>query len=291
MQNAITLLTKAAEQGLPEAQRELGVIKVEMNSQSSLTEAVDLFESAAKQNDTLAMYYLGLCYERGLGVETNENKAAQCYKQAAMKGHPESFFNLACFYQFGRGGLTVSDELALELYKYAESKGVMESRERIEALQEIIPSPTCSVSERNTDGHDCLNESIERKAPAEVLLAHSSSSRRSLFRCFSTDFDLEDSMSDEDWQTEPKKNAKRSSTKKKSNKMSFNDSSKLRGGIFLDFSSSDDDDDVMFEIEKSVKGLHTVASGSSIVFEDVGLLSEDDDERYAAASHSIASIN
>mgnify|MGYP004460643461 CR=1 FL=1 len=44
------------------------------------------YESSAKQNYPDGQYYLGLCYENGMGCEKNESEALKWYKKAAYNG-------------------------------------------------------------------------------------------------------------------------------------------------------------------------------------------------------------
>jgi len=54
--------------------------------------------------DPLAQYYLGICMERGLGVNKNVNEAAELYLAAAGSNIPQAQHNLAVFYEHGCGG-------------------------------------------------------------------------------------------------------------------------------------------------------------------------------------------
>ena len=51
------------------------------------------------------MYYLGTCYENGLGVDKDDHKAAELYEQASKGGQMDATINLAVFYWHGRGGV------------------------------------------------------------------------------------------------------------------------------------------------------------------------------------------
>ena len=54
--------------------------------------------------DAEGCYYLGICYETGVGVEmSDDNKAAEYYQRAAELGHPDAQYNLAVFYEDGYG--------------------------------------------------------------------------------------------------------------------------------------------------------------------------------------------
>jgi len=54
--------------------------------------------------DASAMYYLGICHERGLGTACNEAKATELYRNAASCGHVGALHNLAVFFEIGIGG-------------------------------------------------------------------------------------------------------------------------------------------------------------------------------------------
>lgn len=81
-------LNKSAELGHPGAQYNLGVcydkgIGVEKDSKT----AISYFELSAAQNDSAALFYLGYCYYKGRGVEKNYNKASQLFQKSAECGN------------------------------------------------------------------------------------------------------------------------------------------------------------------------------------------------------------
>ena len=51
-----------------------------------------------------AMYLLGCCFEKGLGVEVNCAKAADLYARASHGQHPIAQHNLGVFFELGLGG-------------------------------------------------------------------------------------------------------------------------------------------------------------------------------------------
>ena len=60
---------RAVEQGLSEAQYNIGVMYIEGKGVSqNYTEALKWFNKAAKQNDPKAQYNLGVIYASGVGV-------------------------------------------------------------------------------------------------------------------------------------------------------------------------------------------------------------------------------
>src|SRR4051794_7619762 len=61
-------------------------------------EAITWWHLAAAKSHTRAQFYLGVSFDRGLGVEKNLKKAMFFYNKAAKKGHPEAQYNLALGY-------------------------------------------------------------------------------------------------------------------------------------------------------------------------------------------------
>jgi TPR repeat protein len=81
----------------------LGILFTE-NGDRDMTRAASLFAMAAKQEDADAQYYLGLCYEQGLGVPSNPCKAADLYRQSAGAGHARAYHSLALLFETGAAG-------------------------------------------------------------------------------------------------------------------------------------------------------------------------------------------
>lgn len=57
-------------------------------------EAVRYFEEAAGEGCRAALYYLGICYEYGRGVQKNSSQAAEYYKLSGYSSTPSRFFTL-----------------------------------------------------------------------------------------------------------------------------------------------------------------------------------------------------
>lgn len=80
---AVKWYTKAAEQGLPRAQCNLGVCYENGNGvEKNLEEAVKLYTKAANQGYARAQYYLALSYDKGEGVAKNDSEAMKWYLKA-----------------------------------------------------------------------------------------------------------------------------------------------------------------------------------------------------------------
>ncbi|EHA99373.1 hypothetical protein GW7_10590 [Heterocephalus glaber] len=85
-QKALSMLKQAADSGLREAQAFLGVL---FTKEPHLDEqrAVKYLWLAASNGDSQSRYHLGICYEKGLGVQRNLGEAVRCYQQAEALGN------------------------------------------------------------------------------------------------------------------------------------------------------------------------------------------------------------
>ncbi len=79
--NAELYFQKAAEAGFPQ-----GVEDMWKPLALSFSEAVQIFKSLTASGNKNAFYWLGICYERGLGVPQDTNLALSNYEQAYSKG-------------------------------------------------------------------------------------------------------------------------------------------------------------------------------------------------------------
>ncbi|CAB3233526.1 unnamed protein product [Arctia plantaginis] len=102
-------------------------------------DGLNLLRSAANRNHAPAMYNLGLCYENGLGVSTNEKMAMEFYRSAAALKHPGALYNLGVFYGQGRGGLKIDQETATRLLRLAAVQGQQDAINALKALEDTIP--------------------------------------------------------------------------------------------------------------------------------------------------------
>lgn len=85
----------AAEQGVSEAQNNLGVLYKEgQGVRQDYAEAAHWFRMAAQQDNTLAQLNLGWLYHAGKGVSQNTDSASYWYTLAAEKGHATAWLNL-----------------------------------------------------------------------------------------------------------------------------------------------------------------------------------------------------
>lgn len=91
-------LKLAADYGLPAAQFRLGKYYFD---KMQYEEAFACFEAAAKQHEPRAAFQLGWCYLNGWGTEPDNERAGQCWEQAAHLGNAEAALRLAAAYESG----------------------------------------------------------------------------------------------------------------------------------------------------------------------------------------------
>ncbi len=64
--------------------------------------ALECWREAAALNDSVAKYYLGLCYLEGCGVVQDSSKAIDYCRQSAKQGYPVAQFTLGSYYFEGK---------------------------------------------------------------------------------------------------------------------------------------------------------------------------------------------
>lgn len=76
---------RAVSAGDADAELRLGILSAENGAGK---QAFGVFEKRAEKGDKYAEYNLALCYERGIGVEKNTDKAVEIYTRLACRGLP-----------------------------------------------------------------------------------------------------------------------------------------------------------------------------------------------------------
>ncbi|MGX2975159.1 tetratricopeptide repeat protein, partial [Ursidibacter arcticus] len=95
---------EAAEQGIPEAQYNLGLMYYNgQGVKQDYQQAEKLFQQAAEQGIAQAQYNLGVMYNNGRGVKQDYQQAVKWYQQAAEQGIAEAQYNLGLMYYNGQG--------------------------------------------------------------------------------------------------------------------------------------------------------------------------------------------
>lgn len=98
--------------------------------------AFALWQRAYALGSLRGAYGLGRCYERGIGVPANKEKAFVYFRQAAKSGYADAIAVVGMYYQKGNV-VEMDGELAEECYKVAVSKGSTYALRRIARLYAI----------------------------------------------------------------------------------------------------------------------------------------------------------
>jgi len=117
------LYKKAAEQGIAEAQYELGKMYYDgEGTVQNYNVAFKWFEKAAKKGHVDAQFNVGLmCYD-GKGIHKNYTKAFEWFKKSADQGLAKAQYNLGAIYYKGEG-TTKNYKKAFEWTKKAANQG------------------------------------------------------------------------------------------------------------------------------------------------------------------------
>ncbi|KAM6148560.1 death ligand signal enhancer isoform 1-T2 [Erethizon dorsatum] len=117
-QRALSMLKQAADSGLREAQAFLGVL---FTKESHLDEqrAVKYLWLAASNGDSQSRYHLGICYEKGLGVQRNLGEAVRCYQQSAALGNEPAQERLRTLFSTEAAALRPSHPAATGLKSFS----------------------------------------------------------------------------------------------------------------------------------------------------------------------------
>jgi len=124
----------AAEQGLAEAQNNLGVMyKDGVGVDRDDAEAVRWLTLAARQGNVLAQSNLGWMYQAGRGVTQDYDSARHWYTLAARSGHAAAQNNLGTMYRDGLG-LRADTDSARFWFEKADAQQLPQARRNLEKL-------------------------------------------------------------------------------------------------------------------------------------------------------------
>ena len=120
---AIFWFEKSAENGVPNAQYNLGVLHQEgLGVEKDARAALGWYEKAAQLGHPQAMYNLGIAYVEGQGTEKNPARGVAFFKQAANAGIAEAAYNLGAVYESNLAG-PADLARAEEWYETAANEG------------------------------------------------------------------------------------------------------------------------------------------------------------------------
>jgi TPR repeat protein len=129
-QTAIAWLRKSADQGLPQAQYNLGLLYENgAGLPRSQTDATAWFGRAAKQDHTDAQVSLATQYMLGRGAPRDMKQAAIWYERAAGGGDVAAQYIIGSFYEHG-DGVKIDLYKARRWYSMAAAQGDVLAREK-----------------------------------------------------------------------------------------------------------------------------------------------------------------
>ena len=98
-------------------------------------------KKSAATNGLAAQYYLAVCYEYGICVESNLTEAFKMYRKAAERGLPDAMYHIALFY---RNGIVVSKNSSREnewLQRYQKKGGKLILPDLLQIYNEGLKHP------------------------------------------------------------------------------------------------------------------------------------------------------
>jgi TPR repeat protein len=103
-EQAVSWFRKAADQGHPKAQNQLGLAyALGVGVPQDYAEAMSWYRKSAAQNDVKAQNNLGVMYDTGLGVPQDYAEAVSWYRKAADQGDAFAQNNVGVMFDTGRG--------------------------------------------------------------------------------------------------------------------------------------------------------------------------------------------
>lgn len=143
---AVSLVTKAAQQGLVVAEYRLGAIYERgIGVPKDLAQARNWYERAAKGGNRKAMHNLAVLYADGVGIGQNFQEAARWFRQGADFGLADSQYNLAILLERGMGVEKNVSEAA-KWYSIASGQGDSGASERLDALKKQMSPADIALS-------------------------------------------------------------------------------------------------------------------------------------------------
>ena len=114
---------RVVEKGNGDAMYNLGrCYKKGLGVPKNIQKAIELYERAVELGNAAAMNNLGYCYNNGEGVTKDLEKAIELYERAAELGNARAMNNLGYCYYNGEG-VTKDIQKAVELYERAVELG------------------------------------------------------------------------------------------------------------------------------------------------------------------------
>lgn len=118
--------------------------------QGAIPQGVEELKGAARSNFLIAQYYVGICYEYGIGVEKNPQEAFAMYRKASERGLADAMYRLAMCYSEGLGVARDVNRSEEWMSRYQQKKGLSQLPDLIALYNEGIKHPIDVTGDNNT---------------------------------------------------------------------------------------------------------------------------------------------
>ncbi len=136
LDKAVELYDEAANQGVVEAQLQLGYLYLNGSGvDKNLARAFSLFKKAAEQDDVNGQLQLGMMFDNGLGVPRDYGEAAFWYDKAARQNSANAQITLGLMYAVGQG-VPQDNVMAHVWLNLASAQGIAEAGENRDAIEQ-----------------------------------------------------------------------------------------------------------------------------------------------------------
>jgi TPR repeat protein len=121
-QDSLSMCKCVAKLGDTEIQFQVGFAYEYIVLEPDYVQAFNWYSMAADDSHREAIYYLGLLYEKGLGIPQNYQKAIQLYNDAGQLGSDKALHQLGVAYHDGNG-VDIDPRKAIEYYTLSANLG------------------------------------------------------------------------------------------------------------------------------------------------------------------------
>lgn len=139
------------------------VIALEHIQKGAIIQGVEELKNASRFNVLVAQYYMGFCFEYGIGVEENPQEAFTMFRKAAERGLPEAMYRLAYFYNNGIGVERNSSRSEEWMARYQQKKSISLLPDIIALYNEGIKHPINETSAQDSENSRIIVSNIASK--------------------------------------------------------------------------------------------------------------------------------
>ena len=144
---------------------------MELQDLASLDEQFELYARSAELGNAVAQYNIAMMYSNGEAVNVDYQQAAYWFRESAAQNFAPALYRLGEMHYFGRGGLAVDLDKAIELFEQAARRGDSDAQMNLAMLLgsgEGVPLDTARalhwMQEADGNGHPAAVEYREMLA-------------------------------------------------------------------------------------------------------------------------------